>query len=63
MTPDGFVRLLAEHYHYRDAAHVDGLIAMTPDVQSTQAIRDFARNFSMVLLDPGAAIPECSTLQ
>ena len=40
---------------------VDGLIAMTPDIESTQAIRDFARNFSMVLLDPGAPIPECST--
>jgi LacI family transcriptional regulator len=41
---------------------VDGLIAMTPDAESTLAIREFARNFSVVLLDPGVMVRECSTI-
>ena len=41
---------------------VDGLVAMTPDPQSTAAIRDFARNFPVVLLDPASAVPECSSI-
>jgi LacI family transcriptional regulator len=41
---------------------IDGLIAMAPDAASTQAVRELATRFPVVLLDPGSMAPECSAI-
>jgi len=41
---------------------IDGLIVMSPDADATEAIREFATRFPVVLLNPGPHSPESASL-